>query len=198
MLENGLHDIPRGKVANVVTHLEMTTQAKLRNVSLPDGVTFRAVTPDVAWYRDIFHRVGANWLWYGRRKQDDTALTAILNDPQVEFYTLDVAGRDEALLELDFRQPDACELAYFGLTSELIGTGAGGHLMDRAIQAAWSKDISRFHVHTCTNDSPQALSFYRRSGFTPYRQQVEIEDDPRLSGILPETAARHVPLLRAN
>lgn len=195
MLANGFHDIPPGKLAMIVTHLEMRAPPQINPLSLPQGVTFRAVEADLAWYRDIFTRVGAlEWLWYGRLRLDDAALHAILADPQVEHYTLTKDGQDEALLELDFRQEGACELAYFGLTPELIGTGSGRYLMNEAIRRAWRRPIAHFHVHTCTIDSPQALGFYRRSGFTALRQQVEIDDDPRVLGILPETAGPNVPV----
>ncbi len=182
----------------IVTHLEMHAPAAVRPVSLPDGIGFHPVTPDPDWYRDIFRRVGSqDWLWYGRLRKSDAELTEILGDPGVEVFTLRRDGRDEALLELDFRVPGECELAYFGLTAALIGTGSGRYLMNEAIARAWAKPISRFHVHTCTIDSPQALAFYRRSGFTPYRQQVEIDDDPRVIGVLPEDHGPNVPIFRA-
>lgn len=196
MISDGLHDVPAGKVAMVVTHLQMDGPAETAGAALPDGLTFQRVTAGVAWYRDIFDRVGADWLWYGRRVLDDAALEAIISDPQVHIYTLRNGEHDEALLELDFRSPNACELAYFGLTSKLIGTGAGRYLMAQAIALAWAAPIVRFHVHTCTLDSPQALGFYVRSGFVPYKQQIEIDDDPRMLGHLPQTAAPHVPLIR--
>ncbi len=195
MLANGYFDVPPGKLATIVTHLEMRAAAGIRAIPLPDGVSFHAVESTLPWYRNIFSRVGVqDWLWYGRLALEDHALNAILQDPDVHHYTLRKDGRDEALLELDFRQEGACELAYFGLTSALIGTGAGRYLMNEAITRAWSQPIKRFHVHTCTFDSPQALSFYRRSGFTPVRQQVFIDDDPRLSGLLPKNAGHSTPV----
>jgi GNAT superfamily N-acetyltransferase len=195
MLSDGFHAVPPGKVAMVVTHLEMRAAPKMRPAALPGGVTFHPVTPDADWFRDIFLRVGGmEWLWFGRLGLSGDALAAILNDPAVKHYTLRKDGRDEALLELDFRAERACELSYFGLTPALIGTGSGRYLMNEAIARAWSRPIDRFHVHTCTLDSPQALTFYRRSGFTPVRQEVEIADDPRLAGILPREAAPHVPV----
>lgn len=195
-LHDGLHDVPPGKLAMVVTHLEMRSRAEPRPVPAPDGVTFRSFTPTPEQYRDLFRRVGGfDWLWYGRLRMEDAPLAAILDDPQVHHYTLTRDGRDEALLELDFRQEGECELAYFGLTPALIGSGAGRFLMNKAIGLAWDRPISRFHVHTCTLDSQQALPFYIRSGFTPYRRQVEIDDDPRLVGLLPEDAGAHVPLI---
>lgn len=196
MLADGNHAVPHGKMAVIVTYLEMLARPEIRNVPPPSGVTLRRVTPDLVWYRDIFTRVGAlDWLWSARLKMTDGELQGILDDPDVHIYTLTSDGQDEALLELDFRQSGECELAYFGLTPKLIGTGAGRYLMDRAIDAAWQTDVSRFHVHTCTADSPQALDFYTRSGFTAYKRAVEIEEDPRLTGILPESSAAWLPII---
>jgi len=39
------------------------------------------------------------------------------------------------------------------------------------------------------------LPFYLRSGFTAYRRQVEIADDPRLNGVLPRTASPQEPVI---
>ncbi|MEQ6202071.1 GNAT family N-acetyltransferase [Sulfitobacter sp. HNIBRBA2951] len=196
MLGDGYHDVPAGKLAMVVTYLEMHAPAPTRPVTLAEGVTFRKVTPTLDWYRDVFTRVGGqDWLWYGRLKMTDVDLSAILNNPDVHIYTLQKDGRDEALLELDFRQSGECELAYFGLTPALIGSGAGRYLMNEAIARAWGADITRFHVHTCTLDSPQAVDFYVRSGFAAYKRSIEIDDDPRVTGILPRTAAAAVPVI---
>jgi GNAT superfamily N-acetyltransferase len=195
MIADGLHDVPPGKVAMIVTHLEMRAKPTLRPAALPDGVAFTALAPDPAVYRDLFRRVGLQeWLWFERMKLSDTALAAIFADPGMELFTLRLDGEAEALLELDFRTEGACELAYFGLTRKLMGRGAGRYLMNEAITRAWARPITRLHVHTCTLDSPGALDFYRRSGFLPVRQQVEVCDDPRLTGLLPRDAGPHVPI----
>lgn len=126
----------------------------------------------------------------------DEELAAIIRDPRVEVRAVMVNGRSEGLLELDFREDEQCELAFFGLTKAVMGQGAGRWLMNRAIECAWAKPISRLWVHTCSFDSPQALGFYIRSGFVPYERMVEVFDDPRLMGLLPEDAAPQVPILR--
>ena len=195
MLTDGYHDVPLGKLAMVVTHLEMREAAPSRDVPAPEGVTLRALTPTLDWYRDIFRRVGQDWLWFGRLTKTDAELQALLSDADTQFFTLTKDGRDEALLELKFTADGTCELAYFGLTPALIGSGAGRYLMNHAIRTAWARPISRFHLHTCTLDSPQALSFYIRSGFTPYKRQVEVADDPRLIDLLDKDAGAHVPTI---
>ena len=99
------------------------------------------------------------------------------------------------MLEFDFRQEGECELTFFGLSGTLIGGPAGRWLMNWAIERAWSRPIKRFWLHTCTLDHPSALDFYKRSGFQPFRFEVEILEDPRLSGRARKGAAAHVQLL---
>ncbi len=195
MLAPGFHDVPSGCVATVVTHLEMTARPKPRPVPESAELEFVPLTADMDAYRDLFRRVGAeDWLWFSRLRMDDAELSAILTDDGVDLFTLMRNGRPEALLELDFRIAGECELAFFGVTPALIGTGAGRRLMTHAIDIAWARPIQRFHLHTCTLDHPAALAFYRRSGFTPIRQQIEIAPDPRLTGHLPKSAGPHVPI----
>lgn len=195
MLTDGYHDVPRGKVATVVTVLEMLEQAETRPVPAPDGWTLTRITqPDRDWYRALFRKVGQDWLWFGRTVLSNAELDAIVQDPGVHIYTLRQGNVDGGLLELDFRTNGACELAYFGLTADLIGSGAGRFLMNTAIEKAWATDITRFHVQTCTLDSPQAMPFYRRSGFAPIAQKIEIADDPRISHGYDRALGPHVPI----
>ena len=194
-LADGYHDVPAGKVATVVTTLEMRHKADTRPVAPPEGWALqRHESPARDWYLRVFRAVGQDWLWFGRTILAPDALETILSDPKVHVYTLHRDGMDGALLELDFRAPGQCELAYFGLVPGLIGTGAGRYLMNCAIDLAWDQAITRFHVHTCTLDSPQALAFYRRSGFVPIKQQIEIADDPRLAHGYDRALAPHVPI----
>jgi GNAT superfamily N-acetyltransferase len=188
--------LPAGKIAAIVTHLEMAAPPRLRPV--PPGTDYelqRAHRPDLGWYRDLYRRVGEEWLWFLRLSLSDAALAAIIHDPKVAVHSLRHAGRDAGILELDWRRPPDVEIAFFGVVPDLIGTGAGRFLMNRALEVAWSRKPRRVTVHTCTLDHPRALAFYLRSGFTPYARSLEIADDPRVFGLLPRTAAPHVPIL---
>jgi GNAT superfamily N-acetyltransferase len=202
-LTNGYGDVPPGKLAAVVTSLEMFAPAPPRpeadNAS--DGWELRHIEhPDPDWYHDLFKRVGEDWLWFSRLVMPRQALTAIIHDPLVEVFGLWKGDRAEGLLELDFRVEDECELSFFGVTAPLIGSGAGRWMMNRAIARAWShpsRPIRRLWLHTCSLDHPGALAFYVRSGFVAYRRQIEVADDPRLSGRAIKTAAPHVPIIAA-
>lgn len=195
ILPDGYSDVPAGKIAAVVTHLEMTEPPALPSDPQGDWTLRRVETPALDWYRELYRRVGEDWLWFSRMQMRDAELAAIIQAPLVEVYALVHESRDEGLLELDFRDAGQCEIVYFGVTANLIGSGAGRWLMNRTLELAWSRPITRVWVHTCTFDHPSALAFYQRAGFRPFRRQVEISDDPRLDGSAPRDVARHVPII---
>ncbi|HVL70608.1 MAG TPA: GNAT family N-acetyltransferase [Beijerinckiaceae bacterium] len=191
---SGYTDLPPGKIATIVTYLEMRARPEPR--PLPGGPwTLARIGDDVQRYRALFRRVGEPWLWFGRLVIGDATLRGILGDPAVEAFALRREGEDVGLLELDFRQAGACELSYFGLVPEAVGQGAGRFLMNEAVARAFARPIERFFVHTCTLDHPGAVGFYVRSGFSPYKRAIEVADDPRLTGLVPRTAAPHVPIV---
>ena len=195
ILPDGYSDVPAGKIACVVTHLQMTERPAPR----PDPVgawTLRKVEmPDLDWYRDLYRRVGEEWLWFSRTRMPDAELAAKVHPPLVHVHALVFEGRDEGLCELDFRTTGHCEIGMFGVTEKLVGGGAGRWLMNRAMERAWSRQVTRVWLHTCSFDHPSALAFYQRSGFCAFRRQVEVDDDPRLDGTVPRDVAPHVPII---
>lgn len=196
LCDDGYYELKKGKLASIVTYLAMLQRPAARpGPARPDLTLRRVVRPEPGWYRELYGRIGRDWLWFSRLAMPEAELAAIVHDPAVEVRALVQDGRDEGLLELDRRAPAEVELAFFGLTPALVGGGAGRWLMDRAIELAWKPGVRRFWVHTCNLDHPAALGFYVRSGFTAYAQAVEIADDPRLTGVLPRDAAPWVPLI---
>jgi GNAT superfamily N-acetyltransferase len=189
--------LPPGQIAAVVTHLEMRTRQPLRREQAKQGeyALRRLPAPDMTWYRELYRRVGEDWLWFSRLAMDDASLKTIIHDPAVEVHALRHRGRDEGILEIDFRRFPDVEIAFLGVVSSLLGKGAGRYLMNRALEHVWGRTPSRVTVHTCTLDHPRALEFYLKTGFTPYSRSVEIADDPRLHGVLVRTTAPHTPII---
>ncbi|NNM78103.1 GNAT family N-acetyltransferase [Sphingomonas sp. ID1715] len=186
-----------GQVAAIVTSLEMRERPPLRPLPPAPLRLVRWAAPDLGKYRALFRRVGEPWLWFSRLVMPDDEVRAIIADARVQVFAVeDRAGIEVGMLELDFREPATCELAYFGLVPELAGQGHGRWLMAQALALAWAKEVRRVWVHTCSLDHPSALGFYRAQGFTAYARAVETFADPRLTGHLPESAAPHVPLIR--
>jgi GNAT superfamily N-acetyltransferase len=195
-MNDGYTELPPGKIANVVTCFEMLEPPHLRPDRLVRPLALsRWEHPDLTEYRALFRRVGEPYLWFSRLTLNDEQLAAVLNDPNDEVYVARDGDRDVGFFELDFRKRGECELRFFGVVGEAIGTGAGRWLMNRALERAWSHPIERFWLHTCTLDHPGAMSFYARSGFRAFGRKVEISDDPRLTGLLSRSAAPEVPII---
>jgi GNAT superfamily N-acetyltransferase len=195
-LADGYHPLPPGKLANVVTFLETTEQPALRGRHFPAGTALvPADRGDLAAYRAIYSAVGRDLLWFSRLFMADEELARILADPGYEPYVLVRGGEAIGMLDLDFREPGQCELAFFGVVPDAVGSGLGAALMDAAIARAWARPIERLWVHTCTFDHPSALGFYQRSGFRPFKVMVEVHDDPRLTGHTPREASPNAPLI---
>ena len=193
----GTTDLPPGKIATIVTSLEMLERPQER--ADPSGTEGFSLDPiergDIDRYLAIYRQLGERWMWFSRLTKPRGELEAIFSDPAVTIFAARFDGQDVGLLELDFRVPGEGELAFFGLDEPVVGKGAGRWLMNRALELAWARPISRFWVHTCTLDHPAALAFYQRSGFTVFKRGVEVDDDPRLTGKLRSDAVAHHPVI---
>ena len=195
-LPDGYYELPKGKLANVVTCLEMLSKPPAKDTTLPSGFSLQRFTSaDLATFRTLFKTIGENNMWFSRLFMPDEKLASILDNQLIESYALCQNEKPVGLLELNFTEMPNCELAFFGLVPGTIGQGLGRTLMNIAITKAWAKPINRFWVHTCHFDHPTAVNFYKRSGFTPYSLMVEIHDDPRQTGHMAKTASPNVALI---
>ncbi len=193
---DGYTELPAGKIAAVVTYLEMTSPPSRPAGDAPAGFSLeRQQKPDVEEYRKVFRAVGERWLWFSRLNLSDEDLRAALSRPGVSVWWLKSGASACGLLELDESAWPDVEVVYLGVTPELVGQGAGAWMFRRGLEEVWSRNPRRIWLHTCTLDHPAALGFYVKHGFRPYRRAIEVADDPRLTGRLPVSSAPHVPIL---
>lgn len=194
---NGHTDLPAGKVATIVTHLEMNEPHSWRVEPRSDVVLTAVPSPDPAWYLRLYREIGEEWLWFSRLTLDDLRLAEILSDPGCRIFAARDKSADIGLVELDCSDPENVEIAFFGLVPAAVGRGLGRWLMGEALRIAWSLPrTQRVWLHTCTLDHPSALSFYMKCGFDPHRRTIEVADDPRLSGLMPMKAGSRLPVLK--
>jgi hypothetical protein len=122
LLPDGYSEVPEGKLAAVVTYLQMSAKPTLRADVGGEAWQLRRVSrPDVEWYRALFRRIGSEWLWYSRLVMPRQDLQAILSSADNEVYSLTADGDDAGLLELDFRRAGECELAFFRIDARAPG-----------------------------------------------------------------------------
>ena len=167
-----------------VTFLRMDQKLAASPVPFPAGVTLTRETLDLAEYRDLYARVGQNWLWWLRRMMPDAMLAKLLADPAVAIHVLRVNGERAGFFELDATPWPDINLSYFGLLPDYIGKGLGMPLLRAAISQVFSGPVRGMTVNTCTADHPRALPNYRRAGFRVVREIHETWNIPRRLGFI--------------
>jgi GNAT superfamily N-acetyltransferase len=195
VLLDGYTDLPPGRIANVVTFLERTEAPG--NVAEPAS-SFRVrlvEQPPLGWFRDLYRRIGENWLWFSHLVMPEADLAALIAAPTTRILAVASGDSDVGLAEIDFTVAGDAEIVTFGVVPEAMGSGAAQALMTATLAAAFRPGVRRVWLHTCTFDHPGAVRFYRRAGFSAYKFAIEVSEDPRASGALPLSAAPHVPLL---
>jgi ribosomal protein S18 acetylase RimI-like enzyme len=191
---DGFHALPPGKIAAIATYLELRRDEPRPPV--PAGPwRFEPLHGQAARYRALYAAIGRPWMWFSRAGHSEAEIAAIIDDRDVEALALVEEGRDVGLVELDFRKPGECEIAFLGLVPGQGGAGRGRVLVAEGVARAFLRPVDRLWLHTCTLDHPAALRFYRRAGLRPYLRAVEIADDPRLTGRMPRDAAPDLPIL---
>ncbi|PCJ89141.1 MAG: GNAT family N-acetyltransferase [Hyphomicrobiales bacterium] len=198
-MQDGYTDVPSGKIATIVTFLEMSERPDWIDNADMRGLHFAAqTTPDLDWYRDFFRQIGANWLWVSRLLMTDSELHKTLNEPNKKLFTVQLDGEDIGISELSHNPKGDVELSFFGIIGKHTGAGFGRAIMAQTLQKAWRDNPQKVHLQTCTLDHPAAIKFYQKCGFVPVKQVIQVLDDPRLTGLLPEEMAPHVPLIKPN
>jgi GNAT superfamily N-acetyltransferase len=160
-----------------VTYLEMLRRPSGQRPHAPLGLEgaammlLRVIKPPVHFYRYLYDAVGSDYTWVDRKRRTDEDLAKDIHDERVEIFVLYLHGAPAGYFELDFRTPNECDLAYFGLVKGFTGRRLGPFLLGAAVDTAWTRDITRLSVNTNTLDHPKALPLYQRMGFNPYAQK---------------------------
>jgi ribosomal protein S18 acetylase RimI-like enzyme len=149
------------------TFLEMRDPSQLNRKALPasEARVVRLAPCTVVQYRDLYRRVGDKWHWHDRLRWSDERLAQQLAKPNISVWALNVGTELGGYFELEAQDDGDVEIVYFGLTPEFIGRGLGGALLTRAAEEAFALGAARVWLHTCTLDSPRALSNYKARGF---------------------------------
>ena len=194
---SSLTAIPDGAIAAIVTYLEVLGRPGDQPAKPDADLSLTIVPkPGLDWYRDLYRRIGEEWLWFTRLMMNDAQLAAVIHHPNVAVYAVTQADEEIGILELDWRHAPECEIAFFGLVPEATSKGIGRWLMGEAQRIAFDEErATRLWLHTCTHDHPHALPFYLGQGFRAYKRELEIAPDPRLTGDLRRDAASFHPII---
>ena len=165
-----------------VTFLRMDQKPAAKPLPLPEGAMLAREALTLAQYRDLYARVGQNWLWWLRRMMPDDMLARLLADPAMAIHVLRVGGEQAGFFEFDATPWPDINLSYFGLLPKYIGKGLGMPMLQAAIEQVFAGPVRGMTVNTCDADHPRALPNYRRAGFRVVREIHETWNIPRRLG----------------
>jgi GNAT superfamily N-acetyltransferase len=156
------------------TYLEMRSPGDLSPAARPQEALGleRIESCPGSFFRYLYAEVGRAYHWTDRLSWTGEQVRAHLADPAVSLWLLMSRGAPAGYFELRAHDDRSVEIAYFGLLPEFLGRGWGGHLLTRAVEAAWESRPERVWLHTCTLDHPAALPNYLKRGFRPVREEV--------------------------
>ncbi|MEX3017466.1 GNAT family N-acetyltransferase [Gymnodinialimonas hymeniacidonis] len=169
--------IPAGtEVPFTITYLEMTARRDYGVPQLDGDIRLeRAIDPPVWYFLSLYDAVGREYEWQDRfdqAEEDPAALQAFVRDPDVVIWTAIRNGWPAGFFMLDWRDAAVCDLAYFGLVPQAVGTGLGRPLLQTAIAMGWDREgVEKMTVNTCTLDHPSALPLYQKMGFVPVERE---------------------------
>lgn len=184
--------IPAGtELTYTITWLEMTDRPAYPRPPAPTGqpaALLRANTPPTWFFLGLYRAVGSDYAWEDMLSEPEDDLRDWLADPKTAIYTLMRDGWPHGFFMLDHSDDDTtCNLAYFGLVPQAVGSGLGRFLLHSAVHTAWDvPGVERLTVNTCTLDHPRALAMYQQAGFAPIRRS---EHKRVLKFPIPEAAA---------
>jgi ribosomal protein S18 acetylase RimI-like enzyme len=170
-----------GRLSVTITYLTLAHGDWTRRGQPPaiDVAVTQEPSPSVAFYRDLYDRVGRPWLWFERRLLSDVALAEVLARPGHEIHVARHNGGREGDLVGYFELQDD-EISFFGLTPGYIGERIGPGLLDRAIERGLARGAAHLELNTNTLDHPRALETYRKAGFRIVRRETKDLPDPRV------------------
>ncbi|MEC4806798.1 MAG: GNAT family N-acetyltransferase [Jaaginema sp. PMC 1079.18] len=155
----------------ITYYLEMTNreQLQVRGETVRDLDIRECVICQPKLNRFLYEYVGKKWQWCDKLSWSSSQWQNYVCDENLRTFLALKQGAIAGYYELQYQPGDNVEIAYFGLAPEFINQGYGGFLLTQALQNAWNwHSCQRVWVHTCTNDHPQALRNYLKSGFAVY------------------------------
>lgn len=119
-----------------------------------------------------FYQIAGNtWSWRDRLVWTDEQWEHYAEAENLKTFIAYKAGSPAGYYELRRGETEAVEVVYLGLLPKFIGKGYGSFLIRHALRSAWDWGATRVWLHTCTNDHPNALNAYIKSGLKVYKQE---------------------------
>ena len=124
-LPDGYHALAPGKLANLVTFLEMTERPERPRRPAPLDYALEPVEHwDTDAFLDLYREIGWEWLWSSRLLMARDKLEAKLAASHMRSWCPVKHGRRMGIVEMDLSAPHETEITFFGLSPSAVGAAS--------------------------------------------------------------------------
>ena len=161
---------------DVTTHyLEMLSpsQLKAKTIEIEGLQIIKAEVPSADLQHFLYRSVGGDWFWYEKANWNYAQWLEYAQNPNLHTFVAYIRGTPAGYFQLEVQPKSDIEITYFGLMTQFLGMGLGGHILTLTIQTAWAMGANRVWLHTCSLDHASALANYQARGFSIYKSETE-------------------------
>jgi GNAT superfamily N-acetyltransferase len=154
--------------------LELKKNKKLtRSVIIPKNSKITLETEkDISINKFFYRQIGKDHFWRDRLLWSDNEWRKYINNKNLETGIMKIDDNLVGFYEQEFHEEkNEIELIQMGILKEHQGKNLGSCLLKHIIQEAFTRNVERLWVHTCSLDHKHALANYLSKGLKIFKEE---------------------------
>ena len=154
--------------------LELKKNKKLTQpVIFPENIkVYPETKKDININKFFYRQIGKDHFWRDRLLWSDKEWKNYINNRNLETCIMKINDDPIGFYEQEFhKDQNEIELIQMGILREYQGKKLGSLLLKYIIQRAFSRNIERLRVHTCSLDHKHALNNYLSKGLKIFKEE---------------------------
>jgi len=142
-------------------------------INLPKNVKISLETDkDININKFFYRQIGKDHFWRDRLLWSDNQWKKYINNKNLETVVMKINNNLVGFYEQEFhKNKNEIELIQMGILKEYQGRKLGSFLLKYIIQHAYTRNIKRLWVHTCSLDHKHALNNYLSRGLKIFKEE---------------------------
>ncbi|MDD3815039.1 MAG: GNAT family N-acetyltransferase [Desulfocapsaceae bacterium] len=167
----------------IISYLELKYGQNVQGTSTDiKGLRIEQLSiPCPAFNYFMYRAIGGEWFWVDKLNWSEKDWQTYVQQDNLQTWGAWLHGAPCGYFELEQREAETIEIAYFGILKQFLGCGLGKKLLLEALAIAGREGEQRVTVNTCSLDHPAALANYLNRGMTIYHEETIEKILPNIS-----------------
>ena len=128
---------------------------------------------DINVNKFFYRQIGKDHFWRDRLLWSDKEWQKYIDNVNLDTGVMKLDGELIGFYEQEFhKEKNEIELIQMGILREYQGKKLGSFLLKHIVHKAFSKNVKRMWVHTCSLDHKHALDNYLSKGFKTFKEET--------------------------